>query len=85
MVLQKELLQLSTNSWQVIAESSGHLVHLQQPDLVADTILEVMSRYCDDELHAEEGEDSKIAFCDMPSQQKSQEALINSSLNYQSK
>lgn len=46
MELQKELLLLSSDSWQVIAEKSGHLVHFQQPDLVAETVLSVARRYC---------------------------------------
>ena len=47
--LQKELLNISSNSWQIIAEDSGHLVHFSQPELVAKTIMSVVSRYCENQ------------------------------------
>lgn len=40
--LQKELLLLSTNSRQVIAENSGHQVHLDQPELVVESIRQMV-------------------------------------------
>ena len=46
MALQKDLLTLSTDSRQVFAEFSGHLVHLQQPELVAKSIREMIVRIC---------------------------------------
>lgn len=36
--LQRELLSLSTNSRQIIAEESGHQIHLDQPELVVKAI-----------------------------------------------
>ncbi|GAB5524195.1 MAG: alpha/beta hydrolase [Roseivirga sp.] len=40
--LQKELLQLSANSRQVIAKKSGHQIHLDQPGLVIETIRQMV-------------------------------------------
>ena len=39
--LQSDLLMLSTNSKQIVAEQSGHYIHHDQPDLVIDAILEM--------------------------------------------
>ena len=39
--LQTELLNLSSNSKQIIAEESGHYIHLDQPDLVVAAIREI--------------------------------------------
>lgn len=63
MDLQKDLLQLSTDSWQVIAKDSGHSVHLQQPDLVARTIVDVLNRVCESypNYYAEDGQN--VAMC----------------------
>ena len=40
--LQADLLTLSSNSKQIIAEQSGHYIHQDQPDLVIDVILEMV-------------------------------------------
>lgn len=40
--MQKELLRLSRNSRQVIAERSGHCIHCTQPNLVVDVIKDVV-------------------------------------------
>jgi pimeloyl-ACP methyl ester carboxylesterase len=40
--LQRELLELSTNSRQIIAEQSGHYIHHDQPELVVDAIRQVV-------------------------------------------
>lgn len=40
--MQSELVELSPNSKQVIAERSGHSIQLQQPQLVIDAIREVV-------------------------------------------
>jgi pimeloyl-ACP methyl ester carboxylesterase len=40
--LQSELVGLSSDSKQVIAEQSGHMIQLDQPDLVVDAIREVV-------------------------------------------
>ena len=48
MEMQQELLSLTDDSWQVIADESQHLVHLQQPELVAETIEAVINRVCSD-------------------------------------
>lgn len=42
--LQLDLLELSTDSKQILATSSNHYVQLEQPDLVVDAILELLSR-----------------------------------------
>lgn len=39
---QSELVALSTNSEQIIAEQSGHFIHHEQPDLVIDAIRRVV-------------------------------------------
>lgn len=39
--LQKDLLNLSTNSKQIIAKNSGHSIHIDEPELVALTIREL--------------------------------------------
>jgi pimeloyl-ACP methyl ester carboxylesterase len=40
--MQSELAELSTNSKQVIAEKSGHNIHLQQPQLLIEAILQIV-------------------------------------------
>lgn len=40
--LQRQLLSLSSNSRQVIAKKSGHQIHLDQPDLVAEVIRDMV-------------------------------------------
>ena len=40
--LQSELVALSSNSKQIIAEQSGHNIQLDQPDLVIDAIREMV-------------------------------------------
>jgi pimeloyl-ACP methyl ester carboxylesterase len=40
--LQAELVALSSNGKQVIAEGAGHHVHLDQPELVIDAIREAV-------------------------------------------
>jgi pimeloyl-ACP methyl ester carboxylesterase len=42
MRLQADLVQLSTNSMQIIAEKSGHRIQLEQPQLVIDAIVRVL-------------------------------------------
>jgi len=44
LALQDELAALSTNSTHVIAEGSGHAIHLDRPDLVIATIRQVLSQ-----------------------------------------
>ena len=41
--LQNELNYISGNSTQIIAENSGHVIHLDEPDLVVDAIHDVLS------------------------------------------
>lgn len=41
-VMQSELVALSTNSRQVIAEQSGHYIQLQQPQLVIEAVVQVV-------------------------------------------
>ena len=41
--MQGEMAGFTTHGRQVIAERSGHLVHLEQPDLVAESILSVVN------------------------------------------
>jgi len=41
--MQKELVALSSNSEQIIAEKSGHYVQIQQPDLVIDAIMHILT------------------------------------------
>ena len=43
--LQSELVALSSNSKQVIAEQSGHNIQLDQPDLVIDSVQEMVDRF----------------------------------------
>ena len=40
--LQTDLLELSSNSTQVIAEQSGHHIHIDQPELLAQSILQLL-------------------------------------------
>ena len=40
--MQSELVALSSNSKQVIAEKSGHNIHLQQPQLLIEAILQAV-------------------------------------------
>lgn len=42
--LQKDLLNISNNSKQILAEKSGHNIHIDQPELVVSTIRELVSR-----------------------------------------
>lgn len=42
--LQKALLSLSTDSRQVIAEKSGHQIHIDQPELVAEEIRKMVEK-----------------------------------------
>jgi len=42
--LQNELNYMSGNSTQIIAENSGHVIHLDEPDLVVDAILDKLFR-----------------------------------------
>ena len=44
LVLQDELASLSTNSTHLIAEGSGHAIHLDRPDLVVDAIDQLLER-----------------------------------------
>ncbi|HEV2181507.1 MAG TPA: hypothetical protein VGR59_14365 [Gemmatimonadaceae bacterium] len=41
--LQRRLLALSSNSTQIVADSSGHLIHIDRPGLVAHAITMVRS------------------------------------------
>lgn len=43
--LQREHLKLSTNGKMVIAEESGHNVHLTQPDIIVDAVKWVLGEY----------------------------------------
>jgi len=45
MELQKELLELSTDSEQILATESGHYVQLDEPELVIKTIRKLISDY----------------------------------------
>ncbi len=40
--MQQELVKLTPSGRQIIADNSGHLIHLEQPDLVAAAILSVV-------------------------------------------
>ncbi|MEQ8671853.1 MAG: alpha/beta hydrolase [Aggregatilineales bacterium] len=42
--MQAELLQLSSNSRQVIAENSGHNIHIDQPEVAVSAIVEMVSQ-----------------------------------------
>ncbi|MCX5922129.1 MAG: alpha/beta hydrolase [Candidatus Dependentiae bacterium] len=44
-IFQKELLQLSKVSKQVIAENSGHMINLEQPEIIVDAIREMVNDY----------------------------------------
>jgi pimeloyl-ACP methyl ester carboxylesterase len=44
--LQSELAGLSTNSRQVIAEHSGHFIQYDQPELVIQSVKEIVDRSC---------------------------------------
>ena len=41
--LQKELNYMSGNSTHIIAENSGHVIHLDEPELVVDAIHDVLN------------------------------------------
>lgn len=43
--MQSELLQLSSNSHQLIAEKSGHNIEIDQPDAAVNAILDMVSRF----------------------------------------
>ncbi|WP_420387832.1 alpha/beta hydrolase [Roseivirga sp.] len=40
--LQKDFLKLSTNSQQIIAKKSGHSIHIDQPELIASVIKDML-------------------------------------------
>ena len=40
--LQNELTYMSGNSIHIIAENSGHVIHLDEPELVVDAIHDVL-------------------------------------------
>lgn len=40
--LQRELAELSSNGTHIVAEGSGHFIHVDRPDLVTKTILEIL-------------------------------------------
>ena len=42
--MQKELLLLSKNSWQVIVKDSGHSIHQESPETVINQTLEVLNK-----------------------------------------
>jgi len=48
--LQGDLVKLSTNSKQIIAEKSGHNIHHDQPELVVDAIRQVVEA-CQNQGH----------------------------------
>ena len=41
--LQNELNYMSGNSTHIIAENSGHVIHLDEPELVVDAIHDVLT------------------------------------------
>lgn len=43
--LQKDLLKLSNNSKQVLATKSGHLVQMEQPEIVIESIQQIILKY----------------------------------------
>ncbi|MCS3902504.1 pimeloyl-ACP methyl ester carboxylesterase [Methylohalomonas lacus] len=45
--MQDELADLSVNGRQVYAEHSGHMIHMDQPQLIADIILRMIRDRCD--------------------------------------
>lgn len=49
--LQAELVQLSPSGRQVIAPGSGHMVHLDEPELVAEVIRDVLQDTCEPVIH----------------------------------
>ena len=42
--LQSQLLSLSTNSYQKIADKSGHMIPFEQPEIIVDAIYEMITR-----------------------------------------
>jgi pimeloyl-ACP methyl ester carboxylesterase len=46
--LQKDFLKLSTNSQQIIAKKSGHSIHLDQPELIASVIKNMLMELAKD-------------------------------------
>lgn len=42
--LQSDIAGLSTNARQIVAESAGHYVHLERPDLVIDAVRDMLGR-----------------------------------------
>ena len=44
LAMQKELLALSPNSQQIIAEKSSHYIHLTQPELILDAVQSVLKQ-----------------------------------------
>ena len=52
--LQDELNHLSDHSTQIIAENSGHVIHLDEPELVVDAIHGVLN-YVEKELDEQGG------------------------------
>lgn len=46
-IMQDELADLSINGHQIYAEHSGHMIHLDQPQLIADIILDMVRDRCD--------------------------------------
>ncbi|MCG8325192.1 MAG: alpha/beta hydrolase [Thiotrichales bacterium] len=46
MQMQREFLSLTADSWQIIATRSGHLIHLQEPELVIDSIRFLLRKVC---------------------------------------
>lgn len=62
--LQKELLDLSTDSVQMIAENSGHLVYAEQPELVANAVASVIDKVCLDYPNYTATDETTVAMCD---------------------
>ena len=52
--LQDELNYLSDHSTHIIAENSGHVIHLDEPELVVDAIHDVLN-YVEKELEEQGG------------------------------
>jgi len=44
-MLQEDLARLSTNGQLIIAERSGHAIQLYQPELVIDSVLQLVETY----------------------------------------
>ncbi len=40
---QTELLKLSSDSWQIIADKSGHNIEIDQPEVVVEAILKIIT------------------------------------------